>query len=105
MKDKLGTRKVPTAELTLDGVVAHPVIGLSDGVKNISPMLNVTRTWNSVSSVAYMRRAIALARDYARRRFAFGATLAEKPLHLDTLAADAGGARGGVPSHLLPGAS
>ena len=86
LKDKLGTRKVPTAELTLDGALAQPVLGLSDGVKNISPMLNVTRTWNSVSSVAYMRRAIALARDYARRRFAFGATLAEKPLHLDTLA-------------------
>jgi alkylation response protein AidB-like acyl-CoA dehydrogenase len=86
LKDKLGTRKVPTAELTLDGPLAQPVMGLSDGVKNISPMLNVTRTWNSVSSVAYMRRAIALARDYARRRFAFGATLAEKPLHLDTLA-------------------
>jgi alkylation response protein AidB-like acyl-CoA dehydrogenase len=87
LKDKLGTRKVPTAELTLDGVAAHPVLGLSDGVRNISPMLNVTRTWNSVSSVAYMRRAIALARDYARRRLAFGATLAHKPLHLDTLAA------------------
>ena len=86
LKDKLGTRKVPTAELTLDGTVAQPVMGLSDGVKNISPMLNVTRTWNSVSSVAYMRRAIALARDYARKRFAFGAMLADKPLHVDTLA-------------------
>ncbi len=86
LKDKLGTRKVPTAELTLDGTPAQPVTGLSDGVRNIAPMLNVTRTWNSVSSVAYMRRAIALARDYARRRVAFGAPLAEKPLHLDTLA-------------------
>jgi alkylation response protein AidB-like acyl-CoA dehydrogenase len=86
LKDKLGTRKVPTAELTLNGTVAQPMMGLSDGVKNISPMLNVTRTWNSVSSVAYMRRAIALARDYARKRFAFGAMLAEKPVHVDTLA-------------------
>jgi acyl-CoA dehydrogenase len=86
LKDKLGTRKVPTAELTLDGTPAQPVTDLSDGVKNIAPMLNVTRTWNSISSIAYMRRAIALARDYARRRVAFGAPLAEKPLHLDTLA-------------------
>jgi acyl-CoA dehydrogenase len=86
LKDKLGTRKVPTAELTLNGTPARPVMGLSDGVKNISPMLNVTRTWNSVSSVAYMRRALALTRDYARKRFAFGAKLAEKPLHVDTLA-------------------
>jgi alkylation response protein AidB-like acyl-CoA dehydrogenase len=86
LKDKLGTRKVPTAELTLDGAVATPVAGLAEGVKNIAPMLNITRTWNGVSSIAYMRRAIALARDYARRRYAFGALLADKPLHLDTLA-------------------
>ena len=86
LKDKLGTRKVPTAELTLDGTLAIPVQGLSDGVKHIAPMLNITRTWNSVSAVGYMRRGIALARDYARKRVAFGAPLAEKPLHLDTLA-------------------
>src|SRR5262249_40911966 len=86
LKDKLGTRKVPTAELTLEGAVAMPVYGLSNGVKNISPMLNVTRTWNSVSAVSYMRRAIALARDYAGKRIAFGAPLADKALHLDTLA-------------------
>ncbi len=86
LKDKLGTRKVPTAELTLQGTLAIPVYGLSDGVKNISPMLNVTRTWNSVSAVSYMRRAIALARDYAGKRVAFGAPLAKKPLHVDTLA-------------------
>jgi alkylation response protein AidB-like acyl-CoA dehydrogenase len=86
LKDKLGTRKVPTAELELHGSVAIPVYGLSDGVKNISPMLNVTRTWNSVSAVSYMRRSIALARDYAEKRFAFGATLTNKPLHIDTLA-------------------
>jgi acyl-CoA dehydrogenase len=86
LKDKLGTRKVPTAELTLDGTLAIPVQGLNDGVKNIAPMLNVTRTWNSVSAVSYMRRGIALARDYAAKRIAFGAPLGEKPLHLDTLA-------------------
>jgi len=86
LKDKLGTRKVPTAELTLDGAIATPVQGLSDGIRNIAPMLNVTRTWNSVSAVSYMRRGIALARDYALKRVAFGAPLADKALHLDTLA-------------------
>ena len=86
LKDKLGTRKVPTAELTLEGTPAWLVAGESDGVRHIAPMLNVTRTWNSVSAVSYMRRGLALARDYARRRVAFGATLADKPLHADTLA-------------------
>lgn len=86
LKDKLGTRKVPTAELTLDGAPAQLVGAAADGVKAIAPMLNVTRTWNAVSAVALMRRGLALARDYARRRVAFGAPLAEKPLHVDTLA-------------------
>ena len=49
-------------------------------------MLNITRTWNAVCSVASLRRGIALARDYAGRRVAFGAPLAAKPLHVDTLA-------------------
>lgn len=86
LKDKLGTRKVPTAELTLDGTPAELVCGTTDGVRNITPVLNITRLWNSVSAVALMRRGIALARDYARKRVAFGAPLAQKPLHLDTVA-------------------
>lgn len=86
LKDKLGTRKVPTAELTLDGALAVPVVGTSDGVRAITPMLNITRTWNSVAAVGAMRRGIALARDYARRRVQFGALLADKVLHTATLA-------------------
>lgn len=86
LKDKLGTRMVPTAELTLDGTRAQPVMGTRDGVKNITPMLNITRTWNAISAVAGMGRALMLAKDYARRRVAFGAPLAGKPLHVDTLA-------------------
>jgi alkylation response protein AidB-like acyl-CoA dehydrogenase len=85
LKDKLGTRKVPTAELTLNGARAIPVAGLADGVRNISSMLNITRTWNAVCSAAGMRRGLQLARDYAGRRVAFGAPLANKPLHVDTL--------------------
>jgi alkylation response protein AidB-like acyl-CoA dehydrogenase len=86
LKDKLGTRMVPTAELTLDGAPATAVSGTTDGIKHITPMLAATRTWNAVCAVAGMRRAIALSRDYARRRVAFGAPLSQKPLHTDTLA-------------------
>ena len=86
LKDKLGTRKVPTAELTMLGTPAIPVLELANGVRNIIPMLHLTRTWNSVTAVSFMRRGLALARDYAQKRVAFGANLAEKPLHLDTLA-------------------
>src|SRR5262245_42936416 len=86
LKDKLGTRKVPTAELTLDGAPATLVGATGDGVRAITPMLAITRTWNAISAVSAMRRGLALAGDYARRRSAFGALLADKPLHADTLA-------------------
>jgi acyl-CoA dehydrogenase len=86
LKDKLGTRKVPTAELTLDGTPAQLVKGPTDGVRNIAPLLNITRLWNGISAVALMRRGLALSFDYARKRIAFGAPLSEKPLHVDTLA-------------------
>ncbi|MBX3156824.1 MAG: acyl-CoA dehydrogenase family protein [Deltaproteobacteria bacterium] len=87
LKDKLGTRKVPTAELTLAGTPATLVGNASDGVRAITPMLSVTRTWNATSATSAMRRGLALARDYARRRRAFGALLVDKALHADTLAA------------------
>ncbi len=86
LKDKLGTRMVPTAEVTLDGAVATAVWGLRDGIKHITPMLTTTRTWNAVCAAAGMRRANVLAGDYAHKRVAFGAPLNEKPLHVDTLA-------------------
>ncbi len=86
LKDKLGTRKVPTAELTLDGTPAQLVLGTTDGVRNITPVLNITRLWNGISAVSLMRRSVALAFDYAHKRAAFGGLLSEKPLHIDTLA-------------------
>jgi alkylation response protein AidB-like acyl-CoA dehydrogenase len=85
LKDKLGTRKVPTAELALNGTPAKLVMGATDGVRNITPLLNITRLWNGISAVALMRRGVALALDYAGKRVAFGSTLAEKALHMDTL--------------------
>ena len=86
LKDKFGTRKVPTAELTLERTPAIPVNGTDSGTRNISPMLAVTRTWNAVASAWAARRGVALALDYAKKRVAFGAPLIEKPLHRDTLA-------------------
>src|SRR5688572_19989460 len=50
LKDKLGTRKVPTAELTLDGTPAQLVKESTAGVRNISPLLSVTRLWNGISA-------------------------------------------------------
>src|ERR1700674_5806236 len=86
LKDKLGTRALPTAELTLEGTPAQLVGGAGDGVRKIAALFNVTRVYNAVAAVAGMRRAIALASDYARRRHAFGKSLIKHPLHVETVA-------------------
>ncbi len=86
LKDKLGTRALPTAELMLEGAPAQLVGGAGDGVRKIATLFNVTRVYNAIAAVAGMRRAIALASDYARRRRAFGKLLIEHPLHVETLA-------------------
>jgi acyl-CoA dehydrogenase len=85
LKDKLGTRKVPTAELTLDGTLAELVTGTTHGTRAIEPMLRVTRAWNSVAAASFLRHGLGLARDYAAKRQVFGAALADQPLHRVTL--------------------
>jgi alkylation response protein AidB-like acyl-CoA dehydrogenase len=86
LKDKLGTQELPTAEIHLDGLPAWPLGELAHGVRQVAPMLNVTRTWNAICAVASMARAISLARDFATRRQAFGRRVIEQPLHAQTLA-------------------
>jgi alkylation response protein AidB-like acyl-CoA dehydrogenase len=86
LKDKLGTRALPTAELTLDGAPARLVGEDGRGVRTVAEMLNVTRVYNAVCAAAGMRRGLTLARDYAARREAFGRRLLDQPLHAATLA-------------------
>jgi len=81
LKDKLGTRALPTAELDLDGTVAVPVGGLGRGVAKIAGMLNVTRLHAAAGSLGAAGYGLSLARDYAYRREAFGKRLADLPLH------------------------
>jgi alkylation response protein AidB-like acyl-CoA dehydrogenase len=86
LKDKLGTRALPTAELSLEGTPATLVGGQGSGVAKIAAVLNITRIANACAAAAGMRRAVQLARDYAVKRRAFGRRLIDLPLHLETLA-------------------
>ena len=86
LKDKLGTRELPTAEIHLDDCRAELVGEPAHGVRLIAPVLTITRSWNAVCALATMRRCIALAIDHAHRREAFGRLLIEQPLHRATLA-------------------
>jgi alkylation response protein AidB-like acyl-CoA dehydrogenase len=87
LKDKLGTRALPTAELTLEGTIALPVGDLGHGVRKITPLLNMTRLHNAINACGLMARLLLLTRDYAPRRVAFGEPLSRKPLHRETVAA------------------
>lgn len=85
LKDKLGTKALPTAELSLNGTPARLVGKLNEGIKTIATVLNITRVYNSVCALGHMRRGLTLAFDYAERRQAFGAKLMDLPLHRQTL--------------------
>ena len=88
LKDKLGTRALPTAELELEGALAHPVGDPLDGggVRRISTMLNITRIHNALGSAGAMGRGLSIARAFARVRTVFGAPLHTLPAHQATLA-------------------
>src|SRR5437588_61575 len=85
LKEKLGTRAMATGEVTLEGARAELVGELERGFGQMTPMLNITRFHNAVSSVAGMRRGLMLARGYAARRRAFGKLLEDQPLHRQLL--------------------
>lgn len=86
LKEKMGTKALPTAELTLMGTPAKLVGEKGKGVKTIATLFNITRLYNACCAVGYMRRGIALAKDYAQNREAFGRKLIDHDLHALTLA-------------------
>ncbi|XP_068691635.1 acyl-CoA dehydrogenase family member 11-like [Montipora foliosa] len=86
LKNKLGTRQLPTAELLLHGSQAHKVSQEGRGISCISDMLTITRFHNSISATGFMRRIMTLAQDYCLRRSVFGKLLIDHPLHMQTLA-------------------
>lgn len=86
LKDKLGTKALPTAELQLKGVPAKLVGEVGAGVKTIATLFNVTRIYNACTTMGAWKRLMDLARDYAEKRQAFGKTLNKQPLHLKNLA-------------------
>ncbi|KAJ3496934.1 hypothetical protein NLG97_g2278 [Lecanicillium saksenae] len=86
LKNKFGTKQLPTAELELKDMRAHLVGPVDRGVATISHLLNVTRAWAFMSSVSAMRRGLAISKQFAINRTVFGYPLWALPLHLRTLA-------------------
>ena len=86
LKDKMGTKALPTAELELLGIPAVMVGEPGQGVKTVATMLNITRMYNAICAVSQCARIYQLAQDYSKRREAFGKTLEGHPLHVETMA-------------------
>jgi putative acyl-CoA dehydrogenase len=86
LKDKLGTRSLPSSEVEFRSARARLLGEEGRGVATIIEMVTHTRLDCVVGSAASMRRGVAEAIWHARRRSAFGALLVDQPAMLNVLA-------------------
>ncbi|HWB68154.1 MAG TPA: acyl-CoA dehydrogenase family protein, partial [Mycobacteriales bacterium] len=86
LKDKLGTRSLPSSEVEFRGIRGRLVGEEGRGVHAIIRMVNHTRLDCLLSSAAGMRRGVVEAIHHARRRAAFGAQLVDQPAMTNVLA-------------------
>lgn len=86
LKNKLGTKTLPTAELELNGMRGYLIGKEGEGVKEISAILNITRVQNTVSSVGGWGRGLAISRAFARVRETSGRLLVDTPAHVKGMA-------------------
>ncbi|HEY0160053.1 MAG TPA: acyl-CoA dehydrogenase family protein [Thermoanaerobaculia bacterium] len=80
LKNKLGVRSMATGEVTLTDAPAEEVGGFAA----MAEMLNLSRLYNAVASVALIGRAVYEARHYIERRQVFGRPVIEWPLAQET---------------------
>ena len=86
LKDKLGTRSLPSSEVEFRAAPARLLGEEGRGVATIIEMVTHTRLDCVVGSAASMRRGVAEAVWHARHRSAFGALLADQPAMVNVLA-------------------
>lgn len=80
LKNKLGTRTLPTAELDFQDAVAYPLGPTGDGFKLLmGVIINTSRLEVAIGSSGMMRRAWVEAFHYARLRAAFDHRLIDFP--------------------------
>ena len=80
LKDKLGTRSMPSGEIRLEGAFAWLVGERGQGFKQMSDMINNSRLSNGVRAAGLMRRALTEALYISKNRRAFGKRLIDMPL-------------------------
>jgi acyl-CoA dehydrogenase len=80
LKDKVGTRSVPTGEVELRKSEGWLLGRPEWGIYQILEALNLSRAANAVASVALAQRALREAFFFAQKRVAFGRPILEHPL-------------------------
>ena len=80
LKDKLGSRSMPSGEIRLEGAIAYLVGDIDRGFAQMTDMINMSRLSNGMRAAGMMRRSLTEALFVARRRSAFGRRLVELPL-------------------------
>jgi len=80
LKEKLGTRAMPSGEIKLDGALAWLVGDPQQGFKQMADMINMSRLSNGMRAAGLMRRALTESLFVARNREAFGEKLIHLPL-------------------------
>jgi len=80
LKDKLGTKSVPTGEVELDGTTGYLVGEPERGFKYMTTMLNWERVTNAVGAVGIIGRLLLESKIQAATREAFGQPIQEFPL-------------------------
>ncbi|MDV2884429.1 acyl-CoA dehydrogenase family protein [Alkalihalophilus pseudofirmus] len=87
LKDKLGVRAVPSAEVEFTNAKAYLVGEESKGIYYMMEALNLSRICNAVASIGIMRRAYQEALRYAFKREAFKKQLIDYPMVQESLLA------------------
>ncbi|MGI8411677.1 MAG: acyl-CoA dehydrogenase family protein [Solirubrobacteraceae bacterium] len=85
LKDKLGTRSLPSSEVELHGIAGRLVGEEGRGVPAIIRMVNHTRLDCLLGAATGLRRGTLEAVHHARHRHAFGARLVDQPAMLNVL--------------------
>jgi acyl-CoA dehydrogenase len=80
LKDKLGSKSMPSGEIVFDGAVAWPLGQLDRGMKQMLEMVNPSRVSHLTRAAGMMRRCLNEAMQVARHRNAFGRRVVEYPL-------------------------
>jgi len=85
LKDKLGTKGLPTGEIDLLGAESVEIAPPPEGFKLMMEALEYSRVHNAVGSAGAQRRALREALAWARTRRAFGHVLSDYPMVQDEL--------------------